>query len=142
MSGTEKRERQSDAFTANPFKYSFYPVPSTENGGYFLNTISMGFTVNGNSRNLAITNEFMRFLVRTSELNLIAQSKRLVSPFKDIKLDKIYRSFGEVSADRTIYSYVLGLEDAPDVQVRRAGMQVTNGTMTVEEAVEAFGTFE
>ncbi len=31
---------------------------------------------------------------------------------------------------------------APDVQVRKAGAQVTNGTMTVDEAVAAFGTLE
>ena len=44
--------------------------------------------------------------------------------------------------DAIIYMYDLGLADEPDAQVRKAGVQVTNGTMTVDEAVEAFGTFK
>ncbi|MBP5231108.1 MAG: carbohydrate ABC transporter substrate-binding protein, partial [Clostridia bacterium] len=35
VSGTKKRESQSEAFTAHPFSYSFAPIPSTEKGGYF-----------------------------------------------------------------------------------------------------------
>ena len=142
VSGTKKREIKSDAFTANPFKYSFYPVPSTDQGGYFLNNISIGFTVNKNSANLDVTNEFMRFLVSTSELNAMANNKRMVSPAKEMDLNDIYRTFGEMSDSRIIYLYDLGLADDPDVQMRRAGAQVTNGTMTVDEAVNAFGTFK
>ena len=77
VSGTEKRESQSEKFSANPFKYSFHPVPSTEEGGYFLNAISIGFAVNKNSANLDMTNEFMRFLVSTQELGRMAQAKRM-----------------------------------------------------------------
>ena len=142
VSGTEKREIKSEAFVAEPFKYSFHPVPSTDKGGYFLNTISMGFSVNKNSKNLDVVNEFMRFLIHTGELNLMAQNKRMVTPCKNMKLDEIYRSFGELGEDRTIYLYDLGLADAPDVQVRRAGARVTNGTLTVDEAVAAFGTLQ
>ena len=142
VSGTKKREIKSDAFTANPFKYSFYPVPSTDQGGYFLNNISIGFTVNKNSANLDVTNEFMRFLVSTSELNAMANNKRMVSPAKEMDLNDIYRAFDEMSDSRIIYLYDLGLADDPDVQMRRAGAQVTNGTMTVDEAVNAFGTFK
>ena len=142
VSGTKKREIQSEAFVANPFKYSFYPVPSTSEGGYFLNNISIGFSVNKNSKNLDITNEFMRFLITTSELNAMAQNKRMVTPSKNMALDDIYSAFSQVSENRIIYLYDLGLADAPDVQMRRAGAQVTNGTMTVEEAIRAFGTFK
>ena len=38
--------------------------------------------------------------------------------------------------------YDLGLTDGPDAQVRKAGAQITNGTMTVDEAIAAFGTFK
>ena len=142
VSGTKKREIQSEAFTANPFKYSFHPVPSTQNGGYFLNTISIGFSVNKNSENLDIANEFMRFLVSTSELNAMAQNKRMVTPCKNMALDEIYSSFGEIKEDSIIYMYTLGLADTPDVQVRRAGAKVTNGAMTVDEAIAQFGNFK
>jgi len=142
VSGTEKREIKSPKFTANPFKYSFHPVPSTDKGGYFLNTISLGFSVNKNSENLAVANEFMRFLISTGELNRMALGKRMVTPCKDMKFDGIYRAFGEVPESRTIYMYDLGLADAPDKQVRLAGAQVTNQTMTVDEAIRAFGTLQ
>ena len=36
----------------------------------------------------------------------------------------------------------LGLNDAADVQVRRAGRKVSLGEMTVDEAVAAYGTLE
>ncbi len=142
VSGTEKRESQSEAFKAHPFTYSFRPVPSTAEGGYFLNTVSMEFAVNKNSANLALANEFMRFLICTKELNRMAEAKRMVTPCTDMSLDKIYASFGEIDAKRIINTAKLGLQDAPDAQVRRAGWQVSNGLMTVDEAIAAFGHLE
>ena len=94
VSGTEKRESQSEAFSAHPFRYSFHPVPSTAEGGYFVNTISMGFAVNKNSKNLEMANEFMRFLVSTEELNRMARAKRMVTPCADMSLDGVYAAFG------------------------------------------------
>ena len=140
VSGTEKRESQSEAFTAHPFRYSFHPVPSTQEGGYLISTISMGFAVNKNSKNLAMANEFMRFLVSTEELNRICQAKRMVTPCQDMSLDGVYAAFGKVPAGRVINMSELGLADTPDAQVRRAGWQVGNGLMTVDEAIAAFGT--
>lgn len=142
VSGTEKRESQSEAFTTHPFRYSFHPVPSTEDGGYFINTISMGFAVNKNSQNLDMANEFMRFLVTTEEMNRIAQAKRMVTPCVDMSLDGVYAAFGRVAASHIINLSELGLADTPDSQVRKAGWQVSNGNMTVDEAVNAFGSIE
>ena len=142
VSGTQKREALSEAFYANPFAYSFHPVPSTEAGGYFLSTVSLGFSVNRNSANLDMANEFIRFLVSTDELNRMAQVKRMVTPCKDMSLDGVYASFGALSEDHVINQADLGLQDAPDTQVRRAGWQVSNGLLSVDEAVAAFGTLE
>lgn len=142
VSGTEKRESQSEAFTANPFKYSFRPVPSTEDGGYFVNSISLNFSVNKNSQNLDITNEFMRFLVTTPELNRMAQAKRMVTPCIDMSLDSVYSGFGDVPADQIIYPANIGLDNLPGNQATIAGWQISNGLITVDEAVSAFGTLE
>ena len=142
VSGTEKREKKSEAFTAHPFKYSYYPVPSTKEGGYFLNLVSIGFAVNKNSQNLAMANEFMRFLVTPGEMNRMAQAKRMVTPCTDMSLDGVYAAFGGMDASRVINMSELGLADTPDAQVRKAGWQVSNGTMTVDEAVAAFGTLQ
>lgn len=142
VSGTEKRQSQSEAFTANPFRYSFQPVPSTEQGGYFINSISLGFAINGKSANLEMAEEFMRFLVSTEELNRMAKAKRMVTPCNEMALDDIYATFGQLDASHVINLSELGLDDAPDQQVRKAGWQVSNGQMTVDEAVQAFGTLK
>ncbi len=142
VSGTEKRESKSEAFTAHPFRYSLHPVPSTEDGGYFINAISVGFGVNKNSGNLAIANEFMRFLVSTSELNLMAKVKRMVTPCVDMSLDSVYAPFGALSGQKFINTSDMGLSDAAASQVSKAGWQVSNGNMTVDEAVAAFGSIE
>lgn len=137
VSGTEKRESQSDAFTAHPFKYSFHPVPSTEKGGFFVENVSLGFSVNKNSENLDIANEFIRFIVSSDELNRMAQSKRMVTPAKNMSLDGIYASFGEVEH---ISQSDVGILDAVDIQVRTAGSRVCKGEMTIDEAIAAYGT--
>ena len=142
VSGTGKRESKSEAFTAHPFRYSFHPVPSTDQGGYFLNIISIGFAVNKNSAQLDMANEFMRFLVSTGELNRMAHVKRMVTPCADMSLDSVYAGFGRMDAGRVINQSELGLADTPDAQVRKAGWQVSNGNLTVDEAVQAFGTLE
>ena len=142
VSGTQKREKKSEAFTAHPFKYSYHPVPSTKDGGYFLNIVSIGFAVNKNSRNLDMANEFMRFLVSSEEMNRMAQAKRMVTPCKDMSLDGVYAAFGQMDSSRVINLSELGLADTPDSQVRKAGWQVANGTITVDEAISAFGTLQ
>ena len=142
VSGTEKREAKSEAFTAHPFKYSFYPVPSTAEGGYFINTVSIGFGVNKDSRNLRLANEFMRFLVSTEELNLICKAKRMVTPCVDMSLDSVYAPFQEVDAEHFINQSELGLLDAPAEQVYLAAWRVTTGEMTADEAVSSFGSIE
>ena len=140
VSGTKKREAKSEAFTARPFKYSFHPVPSTDKGGYFVNAISIGFGVNKNSKNLEMTNEFMRFLVCADELNQMANTKRMVTPCADMSLDSVYAPFQKLDGQRFINISELGVNDKASSQISRAGWQVSLGKMTVDEAVAAFGS--
>lgn len=142
VSGTAKREAKSEAFGANPFKYSFYPVPSTEDGGYFVNTVSLGFGVNRNSENLEMANEFMRFLVSSDELNRMAIAKRMVTPCRDMSMDSVYAPFEKLSSKRFINLSELGLNDEASLQVSKAGWQVSNGLMTVDDAIAAYGEIE
>ena len=142
VSGTEKRESKSEAFTAHPFRYSFHPVPFGEDGCYFINTVSIGFGVNKHGKNLEMANEFMRFLVRAEEINRMAKAKRMVTPCVDMSLDSVYAPFQKLVAQRMINLSELGLDDAPAAQVARAGWLVARGEMTVDEAVAAFGTLE
>ena len=142
VSGTKKRESQSEAFTKSPFTYTFSPIPMTDKGGYFIDSPSVEFSVNKNCNDLDMTNEFMRFLITSEELNRMASVKRLVTPTTDLSLDPVYAPFAQVPADRIISPEVLGITDPLTVQIRQAAFQVGRGEITVDEAVAMYGSFE
>ena len=142
VSGTKKREGQSEAFTSSPFNYTFMPIPMTDEGGYFIDSPSIEFSVNKACDDLDMTNEFMRFLISNEELNEMASVKRLVSPTANLSLDSIYAPFGKVPAERVISPEVLGILDPLTVQIRGAAFQVGKGEITVDEAISMYGTFK
>ena len=142
VSGTKKRESQSEAFTASPFSYTFAPIPLTENGGYFMDSPSVEFSVNKDCDDLDMTNEFMRFLISKQELNEMASVKRLVTPTTDLSFDSVYAPFGQVPAERTMSPEVLGIKDQLTVQIRVAAFKVGKGELSVDEAVTMYGSFE
>ena len=90
VSGTKKRESQSEAFIKSPFSYSFHPIPLTADGGYFIDSPSVEFSVNKDCENLDMTNEFMRFLLQMKELDNIAAWKGLISASKTTPIPPIY----------------------------------------------------
>ena len=142
VSGTGKRESQSEAFKAHPFSYSFAPIPTTNKGGYFLDSPSVQFSVNNSCDNLDMTNEFMRFLISNTELNQMASIKRLITPSKDLSFDKVYAPVGEVASDLIISPTALGIEDTLFAQIRFASYQVGKGSLTIDEAVAKYGKLE
>ena len=141
VSGTKKRESRSEAFIASPFSYSFAPVPMADDGAYFLDMPNLQFSVNKDSANLDMANEFMRFLITTRELNEMAQNKGLISPTKDLSFDSMYAAFGAVPESRVLSPEVFGLTDDAVIQLRRAGYLVGTGAITIDEAVAGYGTF-
>jgi len=142
VSGTKKRESQSEAFGKAPFEYTFMPIALTEEGGYFIDSPSIQFAVNKSCDNLDMTNEFMRFLITDSELNQMASVKRLVTPTRNLSFDAVYAPFGEVPSDRTFSPEVVGITDPLTVQIRVASFQVGRGEITVDEAVANYGSFK
>ncbi len=142
VSGTKKREGQSEAFTNSPFNYTFMPIPMTDDGGYFIDSPSIEFSVNKDCDDLDMTNEFMRFLISNKELNEMASVKRLVTPTADLPLDSVYAPFGKVPAERVISPEVLGILDPLTVQIRVAAFRVGKGEITVDEAVAMYGSFK
>ena len=142
VSGTKKRESQSEAFKSAPFNYAFAPIPVTADGGYFIDSPSVEFSVNRDCENLEMTNEFMRFLISKKELNLMASVKRLVTPTADLSFDTVYAPFGKVPASRTVSPEVIGITDPLTVQIRIAAFKVGRGELTVEEAIGQYGTFK
>lgn len=141
VSGTKKRESQSEAFTNNPFEYSYVPIPLTSKGGYFIDSPSIEFSVNKDCKNLDMTNEFMRFLVRNKELNAMASLKRLVTPTKDLSFDSVYAAFGKVPAGRTFSPEGLGVKDPLAKQIRIASFRVGRGELSVDDAIAKYGQF-
>ena len=142
VSGTKKRESQSEAFTKTPFKYTFAPIPMTDDGGYFIDSPSIEFSVNKDGDNLDMANEFMRFLVTDEELNRMASVKRLVTPTTEMSFDSVYAPFGQVPAERILSPEELGITDPLTVQIRQAAFQVEKGEITVDEAIAKYGSFE
>ena len=57
-----------------------------------------------------------------------------------MSLDSVYAPFEKLDESRMINLSELGLIDEASSQVSRAGWQVSNGLMTVDEAVAAFGS--
>ena len=142
VSGTGKRESQSEAFSKAPFTYSFTPIPMSEAGGYFIDSPSIQFSVNKTCDNLDMTNEFMRFLVSRQELNEMASVKRLVTPTTDLSFDSVYAPFGQVPAERILSPEAIGITDPLAAQIRIAAYQVGTGAITVDQAVSQYGSFE
>ena len=141
VSGTKKRESRSEAFIANPFTYTFVPVPMSDEGANFLDMPNLQFSVNKDSSNLDMANEFMRFLITSKELNEMAQNKGLMSPAKDLSFNSMYAAFGDVLQERILSPEVIGLTDDAVIQLRMAVYAVGTGEMTIDEAVAAYGSF-
>jgi multiple sugar transport system substrate-binding protein len=141
VSGTKKRESRSEAFIEKPFTYTFVPVPMSEDGAYFLDIPNLQFSVNKESSNLDMVNEFMRFLITSEELNEMAQNKGLMSPTKDLSFNNMYAAFGDVPESRILSPEVFGLTDDAVKQFRQAVYGVGTGAMTIDEAVAGYGTF-
>ncbi len=141
VSGTKKRESRSEAFIANPFAYTFVPVPVSDDGALFLDMPNLQFSVNKDSPEPDMANEFMRFLITPPELNEMAQNKGLMSPTKDLSFNSMYAAFGVVPESRILSPEVIGLSDDAVIQLRQAAYLVGTGAMTIDEAVAGYGTF-
>ena len=141
VSGTKKRESRSEAFIANPFTYTFAPVPMSDEGANFLDMPNLQFSVNKDSANLDMANEFMRFLITPRELNEMAQNKGLISPTKDLSFNSMYAALGAVPEARILSPEVFGLTDDAVIQLRQAGFLVGTGAITIDEAIAGYGTF-
>jgi len=142
VSGTKKRESRSEAFIANPFTYTFVPIPLADEGAYFLDMPNLQFSVNKDSANLDMANEFMRFLIMPRELKEMAQNKGLMTPTKDLSFNDVYASFGSIPESRILSPEVIGLTDDAVIQFRQAVFEVGTGSMTIDEAIAGYGSFE
>lgn len=87
-----------------------------------------------------MANEFMRFLISRKELGNMSRKKRLITPADDYLADEVYSALADIPAERRFTDKETGLLDPAVRQFRAAIYAVGNGTMTVDEAVAAYGT--
>jgi multiple sugar transport system substrate-binding protein len=113
----------------------------TNEGAVFLDMSNLQFSVNKNSSNLDMSNEFMRFLITSQELNEMAQNKGLMSPTKDLSFNSIYAAFGAVPEERILSPEEIGITDDAVIQMRQAVYRVGIGEMTIDEAIAGYGSF-
>ena len=139
VSGRKKREKESTEFGKNPFNYTFVPIPLANEGGYFIDSPSVEFSVNKDCKNLDMTNEFMRFLFRKDELKNIASLKGLINSTSDEPFGAMYSSFAEVPVERTFSPEILGVKDQMAQQIKNASYKVGKGELTIEDAIANYG---
>ena len=89
-----------------------------------------------------MTNEFMRFLISNTELNEIASIKRLITTSKDLSFDKVYAPIANVPQSYIISPTKLGIEDTLAVQIRLASYKVAKGELTIDEAIQQYGSLK
>ena len=102
---------------------------------------NLQFSVNKESANLDMANEFMRFLIPSEELNEMAQKKGLMSPTKDLSFNSMYAAFGAVPKERILSPEEFGLSDDAVIQVRLAVYGVGTGVMSIDDAVAGYGSY-
>lgn len=81
-SGMKKRESKSEAYSADPFEYSFLYVPTGDNGAYEYVEPWFGFSLNKNSDSYDYAVEFMRFMAREEQMDTLASVKGVPSAAK------------------------------------------------------------
>ncbi len=113
----------------------------SDEGSVFLDMSNLQFSVNKDSAEKDMANEFMRFLITPRELNRMAQNKGLMSPTKDLSFNSIYAAFGDIPESRILSPEVIGLTDDAVIQLRMAVYFVGKGEMTIDEAIAGYGTF-
>ncbi len=88
-----------------------------------------------------MSNEFMRFLISSQNLNEMNKSKTQVSPAKKLGDDPKLDSFKEVVAnDRMLYNYKIGLSANADIQARKA-FEAYLGGASIDDAIAGYGSY-
>ena len=107
-------------------------------GGAVLEVPSVEFSVNKNGQNLEMANEFLRFLLRTEELNNLAKIKRLITCSTVFSFDDVY---APLENTEHLYQLEIGILDNTYTQLRNAAYQVLLGNQTIDEAIASYGKY-
>ena len=106
FSGAKKRESKSEHFKSEPFEYEFEYVPFGGNGAYAYTEPWYGFSISKNSDSKEYAEEFLRFLVETSELDRMASIKGMPSVQKNGKNERYSAIFGKTKSQEIESEFV------------------------------------
>ena len=140
VSGMKKRESKSDAFTANPFSYTFIGVPNgDEYGQYAYQEPWFGFGVCKTSDSKDYAVEFLRFLATKDEINTMSSVKGIPSVAVEPTNADIYQDI--LSPEMTENAYINDGTISPDMSASWytvANGYATGKYKTAGAALEAF----
>ena len=141
MSGTAKRESESEAFTACPFEYSFIACPNSEEGAYTYLDMAEGLALNKNSENFDYAAEFLRFYCTIDQLNISADKKGVLSPSSDASSSEIYPDI-DLSNDEFVGNTgEFRLDNAASKAYEFAAVEIFFHGVSVDQAMEDYYTF-
>ncbi|MDO4479184.1 MAG: ABC transporter substrate-binding protein [Lachnospiraceae bacterium] len=115
FSGTKKREAKSEAFTANPFSYSFIPAPGTDGYEHVveqLGTVYMCAYNGVDEEKMPYVNAFLQFLVDDAGSEALARVKNMAT--------------SNARVGDAAFPY---LNSLPEDQILYAGMSAKGDTM-------------
>lgn len=102
VSGMAKRESKSEAYTANPFDYSFVSLPVENETPVLSRSVVNGFALVDGSANEDWAAEFLRFICSTEELNKMAQVKGVPSLTGSGSSDPRFAALAKIPAENKI----------------------------------------
>lgn len=136
VSGMKKRESKSEAFSANPFEYTFIDAPLSDDGAYVYEEPWYGFAVNRESDNIDYAVEFMQFLMTEDELNTIASVKGMPSAAKK-STDERYKDALDPEKTAATYIYDGNMKTGVTSAIADVANELGNGDLEdLDAAIE------
>ncbi|MDO4488441.1 MAG: ABC transporter substrate-binding protein [Eubacteriales bacterium] len=131
FSGTKKREAKSEAFTANPFTYSFVPSMCTngyENSVQQLGTVYMGVFKGIADEKKPYVTEFLQFLMNDEGSEALATVKNMPTANKNVG-NKSFPYLESLKKDERVY---IGMRQDGDYMLKLNQLLRTASTLYSE----------
>lgn len=104
VSGMKKRESKSEAFTNNPFSYSFVSLPVEADTPVLSISTLQGLAAVSGAQNEEWAKEFLRFMCSADELNKMAETKGVPALTKNSSQDHRFAFLQETALENRINS--------------------------------------
>ncbi len=137
VSGMKKRETKSEAFSKTPFTYKVIWSPTGDDGAYGFLKTWRDISINKKADHTEWSRAFINFLFKKENLNLLAQTKGLISVSKDAAVDPLYTSLTSLDPGRYCLAYQVSLKTDPVMSVLARMILPADNPQHVGSAEEA-----